>query len=96
MNFTKEEVTEFIELLKDAGEYKPLVKIMLDIIESYGSEFRRLPDAFIAYANEKQAETFHYFIDAGLTRQEALILTVDARAALSNIIKDFDKNKKGK
>lgn len=96
MNFTKEEVMEVIELLKDASEYKPLVKIFIDVIESYGSEIRRLPDAFIAYSNEKTVESFQYFLNEGFSREEAMLLTIDAKASLQKIFKDIDKNKKGK
>lgn len=83
-----EELVAYIELVK-AG--KPVVKEVLEAVKGYEEEFEQVRSFFVANVVKSKSEIFNGFVEAGLTREEALALTI---SATSDLVKSI-KSKKG-
>lgn len=78
-------------------ESKPVVKIALDTLYLYKDEIKRIPEDINAWMVKEKIKTFNTFVYNGLTRKEALLLTMDNAQSLQNIVESTGiKNSIGK
>lgn len=94
MKITEEEFNEFVAILNEAESFRPLVKKVLDTIESYGPELARLFDDLADYSVKRNAKTFNMYRDNGFSRKEAMLLVLNSKVALSEALNNHNKGKK--
>ena len=78
-------------------ESKPIVKIALDTLFLYKDEIKRIHEGVNSWMVKEKIKAFNTFFNNGLTRQEALCLTMDNTQSLKDIVESAGiKNSTGK
>jgi hypothetical protein len=91
MKFTEEDINNFVEIMAAAESLRPLVHQASDVIKSYGSELAMLVDALVNYTIKRNTNTFNQYCSNGFSREEALLLVLNSKAALQDAL----NNRKG-
>ena len=94
MNITKEQITDLISMMSMADDFKPLLKEALKIVESYSVEFKDLIDNYRKYARESKVENIKYYEAMGLSKDQAILLTIDSEVAIRRLSNKMNYNKK--
>lgn len=92
MKFSKEELQEMAEILTEAETFKPIVRVILDAIKLYGPEIEEIPKRFSQWMVDNRIESIQRYRDAGFTKQEAIMMTLDDSSRLIKSVNDMNKN----
>ena len=93
MKFTEEDLNVFTTILDEAESFRPLVKKVIDTIESYGPELSGLFDDLIDYSIKRNTKTFNMYIKAGFSREEAMLFILNSKVALVDALNNHNKKK---
>ena len=85
MKLGKDELQELLELVSNVEAFKPLVRAVLDALKSYSDELKEIPEAITRWAVATRIETIKQYEAAGFSREDAVLLTLDAVYAASKI-----------
>lgn len=94
MNITQEQITELISMMKMADDFKPLLKEVLKVVESYSVEFKDLIDKLRKYARESKVENIKYYESMGFSKDQAILLAIDSEVAIRRLSNKMNYNKK--
>lgn len=89
-----EELQAYLELAQQVGAFKPIVRGVIDQLKMYEEEVNEITDFFVNNTVKNKARIFNGFIEAGLTREEALALTINASLELKEAMKSAQSRKK--
>ena len=97
MEFSKEDIKKYAELLGQAEEFRPLVKLVFEIIKSYSSEVKGLLEPLSEWITGNRIKTIEMYETAGFSRDDAIIMTLDDIYALKKASEKFgNRNKSNK
>ena len=94
MAIKKEDLAEIIELLSEAETFRPIVKTVLDTIKSFGPEIEELPKKFTQWLVQNRIESVTAYEDAGSSREDAIMMTLDDVWAFKRSTKNMKLNTK--
>ena len=77
MKITKEEISEILEIVSHAEDFRPLVKQIIEILKSYSDELREIPEAIGKWIVERRITSIKQYEGAGFDRDDALLMTLD-------------------
>jgi len=77
MEITKEDISELLEIVGQAEDFRPLVKQVLEVLKSYSDELREIPDAICKWIVERRIASIEQYENAGFYRDDALLMTLD-------------------
>jgi hypothetical protein len=84
---------QIIELIDSAKEFKPIVTkgvaALMDLVREFAPAF----DALMRYRCDQKVLMFNIFCSEGFTREEALLLTINAEVALKESLKSVVNKK---
>jgi len=93
MKITKEDLSAIAELLSDAETFRPLVKSVLDTIESFGPELKQLPERAMDWAVKHRIKTIGIYEKAGFSREDAITMTLDDVWAFKRMVQKVNTKK---
>lgn len=96
MGLSKETLLEFLSLIEDAEEFRPLVKLTVEKVLSFGPEVKPLFEATGNYLIERRIDSIRKFEAAGFSREEAILLTLDQSVARNKLINMMSNSEKSK
>lgn len=82
MKITKEDLQELLEFVDNAEEFRPVVRIFLNILKSYAGEFKEITEAIRHYIIENRIKTIEQYEKAGFKTDDAILMTLDGIMAL--------------
>ena len=91
MKFDKLDFEQAVALLEEAEALRPIVRLFLDALKSYGSEIREIPEAMSDWLVKRTIKHVKTFEDAGFTRDEAILLTIDLKYSLREALNRTNK-----
>lgn len=89
MKIAKEDITDILELLDEANEFKPLVRKVIKILMEYRDEFKELFDGIQDCMINSRVKTIHKYQNLGFTKDEAILFTLDSKVALQTHLKNI-------
>ena len=94
MKITKNEINEFIELIRVADDFMPLVELTLKKSELALSKLGPMLVSFNEFCVNQNTSNFDLYLAKGFTRTEAMFLTLNAKVALQAALEKMNtKNK---
>ena len=82
---------ELALLLTTFDSYLPIIKVTIDkFAPELGEQLKRINQ----FHAETQIESFEFYLNKGFTREEAMMLVLNAKIALQDILKNSGGNKK--
>ena len=73
----KIDIEEIKELLESAEEFKPLVKLTIKVLNDFAVEFKETGIALNKWIVESRIRAIKHYEEAGFTKEEAMLLTID-------------------
>ena len=92
----KEDIGQIIEIIDQAEDFKPIAKKAIDIITMYKDDIGVLVNMLVVGIANSKMKMLNTYLSAGLSREEALILTVNSFDVLKNLdsLNRMNQNKK--
>jgi len=87
MRLSAENIKDIMDAIKALDVFRPMVSEIIDKIMDYGPELEKLTEAVRKAVVRNQIASIKEYEDAGFTRAEAILLTINGREALSEAIK---------
>ena len=81
-------VVEIEMLLGEVDQYLPLVKKVTDKLAPVLDE---LAERISKYNRQSNVDAFKFYVDSGFTRSEALLLVINANAAMEKAMQNINK-----
>ena len=81
-----QEVKGILEMIEDGAAILPEIKKVLDKFTPFIGE---LIGELSSFQRRLNVENIQYYMDKGMTRQEALLLVINSNAALSTAIQNI-------
>lgn len=78
-------IEEILALTQEVAEFKPIIAGFIEGLKVYEDEWRALSDFIVNETVQTRSRIFTGFVDKGLTREEALALTVAAVKDFQNV-----------
>ena len=72
---------------------KPYVPLVGEVLDEYSPVIGKVFDKLSQYTREKTLESIEYYQFHGLTQQEAILLTINGKVALAEMVHELGKNK---
>jgi len=94
MKLSQEDLAEIMEVLKDAEQFRPLVRTVLDTIKSFGPEIEEIPKVCRSWIVKERIASIKQYRDAGFSKADAILMTLDDRAAMRRISESINKGGK--
>ncbi len=94
MKKNKIDLSDILDVLDQAEQFRPLVKKMLKVFKSYGPEISKVIDDLIDYSVKRNTKTFNMYLKEGFTREEAMLFLLNSKIALENAINNTNRSKK--
>jgi len=79
VDFSERDVEQFVELMKSAVAFKPVVQVVLDVVKSYGPELSEIPEAMIMWGTKIQIQKMKMFEDAGYTKDQIVSIVTNTK-----------------
>lgn len=92
MKLSKEDMKDFVEILSEAESFKPLVKVLIETIKSYGPEIEEIPKKLSQWLVKNRIESIKMYEDAGFNREDAITMTLDDVWAFKRMGQNMRKN----
>ena len=84
---------EVLGLVSVVGEFQPAAREAIDGLKKYKHGWREVRGFVISDMINSRAEVFQGLVEKGFTREEALVLTIDAVAGLKQAFKSATAKK---
>lgn len=81
-----EDIATFLEILQEIEEYRPVVKLAIDAVKSFGPEVKDFLTGISLGIADINSETFFRYIEKGLEREEALALVLNQNLTIYNAL----------
>lgn len=81
-----EQVAAFLEVMAEIEEYRPVIKMVIEKLESFGPDVKNFLTKLSVGAADIQSETFFRYIEKGLSREEALALVLNQNLTIYNAL----------
>jgi hypothetical protein len=94
MQIDQEEIAKAMVYFELAEELKPLAKKAVEIIMSYGTEIKPLVDAVNDCVCDSTMRMITGYMARGLSKEDAILLTVNSRDVIKTILENITKNLK--
>jgi len=92
--FNETDLSEILEVLGQAEEFRPIIRQVLDVLKSFSSEIQEIPNAILDWAVEQRIAAVKKYEEAGFSREEAILMTLDDALAQRKLASSFKyKNK---
>ena len=91
MKLTKDDFPEIIELLGASEEFKPILQEILKTVQSYAGEFKETIEDFQDWIIESRIRAFDKYRRAKFSREESLLLVLNARIATEDALNRMNK-----
>ena len=72
-----EDLKKVEEMLNEAETIRPLVKQVILVLMSYSEELKMIPEAVSDWIVEKRIRAIKKYENAGFTRDDAILMTLD-------------------
>lgn len=96
MKLSMEEIREFAGELENVEEYlqlagliAPFATKIVDAVQEFGPALRQLSDGIIDYGVQRKIKSFNMYVEAGLERNEALILLIHDGSPVMGLYSDY-------
>lgn len=93
MKLPQEDIKELLNYVSLADDFKPVFKEILKILESYGSELNVVIKNISKTLADNKIEIIRYYQDAGFTKEEAILLTINSGHALTKTLSNININR---
>lgn len=94
MKITEKEIKEFVEMIGVADDFMPLVELTLQKSELALSKLGPMIKNFSGFCVNQTTNNFNQYLANGFTREEAMLLTLNARVALQDGLNRMNTQKK--
>jgi len=93
VNINEEYSPEVIKEVMDKV-IKPYIPLIDEIMDEYAPVLGKIFDRLTQYSREKTMESIKYYQLHGLTQQEAILLIINGKVALAEMVHELGKSKK--
>ena len=83
---SEEDLKKFREYLELAKSFAPLADEVLDVAFAYGPALRKLMDSIQDYIIYRTYVSIKQFEGLGMTRDEAIMLTINSKVSLQEMV----------
>ncbi len=84
---------EIAELLAMGTEYLEIFKSTLPLLTDAGAELKPIIEQINKFRVETICNAFDMYLEHGFTREEAMLLTINSKAALSEAVNNLNSKK---
>jgi len=77
MKINKEDIPSLLELLKEAEELRSVIRLVIDLLKSFSSEFAELPEAISRWMVKNRIKSINQYVMAGFSESDAILMTLD-------------------
>ena len=96
MKIDQDVIDTIMSMVEMSENFKPVVSSVVDTIQEHSKILKPLIDSLIDYTIESKIKTIEAFQNAGFTKQEAILLSIDQSATLSKALTNYGRTvKKG-
>jgi len=88
MKLSKEDMLELATWLEEAESFRPLVRLVLDAINSYSLELAELPEKLMQWMREENVKSVNFYMESGLEYEDAVTLTLSDNSKLVQALKN--------
>jgi hypothetical protein len=74
--------------------FRPYLPLVDETIDELAPILDKVFGRMLQYIREQTKNTFNYYLEQGFSRQEAMLLTLNASAALQKTLENIKTNKK--
>jgi len=89
--FKDKDIQDILELIALLERLAPHADKVAEAVLSYGPALKKVVEPFIDWRRRSVVEGFSYFLGQGMSREEALLLVLDERAAMMKAIAKIGK-----
>ena len=89
----KTDIEEIMVKLNMAEDFRPIITKGIEILNSYGPEFKKLVANMTLAVADIKMDTIKKYQDNGFTRQEAIDLCMDEWYAIAKAARNIQSNK---
>lgn len=94
MKLSVEEIEEIIGYVQIAKQFAPIADDVVETVFAFSPALKRLADALLGWVRESTVSTFQFYLDKRFSREEAMMLTIDARVSFQVLAQNKSNNKK--
>ena len=87
-----ENFKNFVEILIKAKDFKPVIRLVLDTINDFGPEIEEIPKKISKWTVKNRIESVDMYQEAGFTKRDAILMTMDDAMAFRRITESFNKS----
>jgi hypothetical protein len=86
--------SDILEIVENAGAFKPIIVKVIKALQSYGPEIDSLLDPIVDYVVDRKIKTINRFKANGFDEKTAVLLTLDVETRTHKYLQEIGKNKK--
>lgn len=80
------EISEMLEIIDAAEEYRPIIKKAVAVLKSFGPEATEIFESMVIGATDLKAKSIKRLIDMhGFSKEEAIIISCDQWSSLKQL-----------
>lgn len=92
--FNERDTSEILEVLGQVEEFRLIIRQVLDALKSLSPEIQEIPNAILDWAVKRRIASVKKYEEAGFSREEAILMTLDDTLAQRRMASIFKyKNK---
>jgi len=88
MKLTKEDMLELATWLEEIENFRPLVRLALDAINSYSSELAELPEKLMQWMREENVKSIKFYTENNIDYKDAVALALSDHSKLVQVLKN--------
>ena len=89
MKLSKDDLSGIIELLNQAEDFRPIVKLAVKTLNDYAEDVKEIPENLSCWLVERRIQTVKQYEAAGFSRADAITMTLDDVFAVRRLNQGF-------
>ena len=91
MKLNAKDLRDILEIIDEAEAFRPVIRKAIEALFSFSEEAKGIFEPVNEYFIERRIKTINRYQNAGFTKQEAILMTLDSQVALLKQLKDMKK-----